>query len=96
MKKIIKFQTGELVTTARLAKSCEQEPKFNEQVLHSYMRYVKNDWGEMSVEDKQMNDDAVLNNNDRIFAAYETIKGKIYIITEADRSYTTILFANEY
>ena len=30
------------------------------------------------------------------FASYHTTHGKVYIITEADRSATTILFANEY
>lgn len=49
----------------------------------------------MDEEDKQMNDDALSTGN-RIFAAYHTCKGKIYIITEWDRSATTILFADEY
>ena len=43
-----------------------------------------------------MNDEAIKNGNDRILASYETSKGKIYIITENDRSATTILFTNEY
>lgn len=50
----------------------------------------------MCEEDKQMNDEAVRSGNNRILASYETSKGKIYIITEHDRSATTILFANEY
>lgn len=32
----------------------------------------------------------------RVLAHYETSKGGIYIITEADRSCTTILFCDEY
>ena len=43
-----------------------------------------------------MNDEAVRSGNNRILASYETSKGKIYIITEYDRSATTILFADEY
>ena len=35
-------------------------------------------------------------NGNRVLAAYNSTKGKIYIITEHDRSYTTLLFANEY
>ena len=50
----------------------------------------------MCEEDKQMNDEAIKSGNDRILAAYETSKGNIYIITEHDRSATTILFADEY
>lgn len=41
-------------------------------------------------------DAAVKNYNDRIVAKYKTSLGDIFIITECDRSYTTILFADEY
>jgi hypothetical protein len=50
----------------------------------------------MGKRDMQSNDDAVKTGNDRILAAYNTSEGKVYIITEWDRSYTTLLFANEY
>lgn len=43
-----------------------------------------------------MNYMAIENGNDRIFATYETSKWKIYIITEFNREYTTILFPEEY
>jgi len=33
---------------------------------------------------------------DRLFSSYETDFGKIYIITECDRSVTTILTPEEY
>jgi hypothetical protein len=45
--------------------------------------------------DKELNDLAV-KTGERILEAYETSKGKIWIITEWDRSATTILFPNEY
>ena len=47
-------------------------------------------------EGKETNDNALRNGNDRILAAYNTSEGKIYIITEHDLSYTTILFTHEY
>ena len=43
-----------------------------------------------------MNDDATKNGDDRIFARYNNEEGDIYIITEYDRSATTILFTYEY
>ena len=44
-----------------------------------------------------MNDKTVKNGDDRILAMYEDEKyGKIWIITERDRSATTILFPSEY
>ncbi len=48
---------------------------------------------------KDQNDAAVKNGNDRILAAYKNSgpkAWKIWIITEWDRSYTTILFPDEY
>lgn len=43
-----------------------------------------------------MNDDAVKNGDDRIFARYNNEEGDIYIITEWNREVTTILFPSEY
>lgn len=58
-------------------------------------RFTNADWGEMDPEDIEANNEA-LRNGERLFAAYETSEGKIWIITEADRSATTILFPDEY
>ena len=47
----------------------------------------------------QQNDNAVANGDDRILAAYKKKDGKawkIWIITEWDRSATTVLFPDEY
>lgn len=50
----------------------------------------------MCDEDKEMNDNALRTGTARVLAAYDTSEGRVYIITEQDRSYTTILFADEY
>ena len=52
--------------------------------------------GDLPNEDKRMNDSAIKNNDDRIVVRYNSEYGDIYIITEWDRSYTTILFTHEY
>ena len=49
----------------------------------------------MGEEDKAANEQALIEGN-RIMGAYQTCKGKIWIITEADRSATTVLFPDEY
>lgn len=52
----------------------------------------------MPEEDKAMNDQAV-SEGGRIFGAYRDAKHldwRIWIITEADRSVTTVLFPDEY
>ena len=56
---------------------------------------MNEDWGDLCDDDKQMNEDAI-RNNERLLASYVTSGGNIYIITERDRSYTTILLRSEY
>lgn len=58
-------------------------------------RYTKNDWGDLPDEDKEQNQFALENGN-RILAKYEFKQNPIYIITEWDRSSTTILLTEEY
>ena len=58
--------------------------------------YMACDWGDLAKGDKGLNDEAVKSGSDRILAAFPTSKGKIYIITEWNRKYTTVLFPNEY
>lgn len=59
-------------------------------------RHVSTDWGELSEEDVRENE-LSLREGFRLLSAYQTAKGqKIWIITEADRSATTILLPSEY
>jgi len=54
------------------------------------------DWGEISEDDAQENE-LSLKEGFRLLSAYRTVKGqKIWIITEADRSATTVLLPSEY
>lgn len=85
-----------LVCTRVIFDLMQEKPDFAKEIRQAYVRYLDRDWGELPEADKQMNDSAVKNGNERILAAYETSEGKVYIITEWDRSATTILFASEY
>jgi hypothetical protein len=59
-------------------------------------RHVNGDWGDVSDADKQENEVAVEQGN-RILSAYTTNAGdRIWVLTEADRSATTILLPREY
>ena len=59
-------------------------------------RHQAGDWGNLSDEDKKENEFSV-DKDLRIFSAYHTSKGeKIWVITEADRSVTTVLLPSEY
>ena len=59
------------------------------------LRHVSGDWGDLSAEDKAENDLSV-KEGFRILSAYETKAGKVWIITECDRSATTLLLPSEY
>jgi len=65
-------------------------------VTGSLKRHANGDWGDLDNEDKKENE-LSLKERLRLLSAYET-EGlpKIWIITEADRSATTILFPDEY
>ncbi len=59
-------------------------------------RHLSGDWGQLSTEDWQSNDNAVLDGT-RLISAYMASNGvKFWIITEADRSSTTALLPEEY
>ena len=59
-------------------------------------RHMSGDWGELSDDDIKENEFS-LANGFRLLSRYETAKGELlWIITEADRSATTILLPSEY
>ena len=59
-------------------------------------RHICGDWGEVDAEDQQANQDALLH-GERLLSAYRTsLNVRIWVITEADRSVTTILLPGEY
>jgi len=89
------FQLGQVVVTRTINNDIADNNKFAREVHESLSRYINCDWGDTHKDDKPLNDEAVAS-GERILAAYETSKGKIWIITEWDRSATTILYPDEY
>ncbi|KOO13342.1 type I restriction endonuclease subunit M [Vibrio xuii] len=64
--------------------------------LHIFlMRHQNGDWGDISTEDRIANDESTKDGG-RILSAYTLCSKKIWIITEADRSVTTVLLPSEY
>ena len=91
-----KFNLGKIMMSRGIADYIEGNTEYHCEILDYLKRYIHCDWGNLCNDDKIMNDLAVKNNDDRILASYNSSKGKIYIITEWDRSCTTILLAKEY
>jgi hypothetical protein len=58
-------------------------------------RHATGDWGELCAFDRRQNKIA-LRDGYRVLSSYETTAGRVWIITEADRSVTTILLPEEY
>lgn len=58
-------------------------------------RHSQGDWSEMSIDDQESNRAAVIEGN-RVFSAFAIRGRKFWVITEADRSSTTILLPEDY
>lgn len=90
-----KFGLGYITVTLKIAADMDEYSTFKEEIFQCVSMHSSGDWGIVCDEDKQINDDAVRNGG-RILSAYETSRGKIWIITESDRTVTTVLFPHEY
>jgi hypothetical protein len=91
----VKFPLGRVVWTKGINDCVAADALFARFVVESLKRHSSCDWGELSDEDKRENDFS-LDKHLRLFSAYQQDEWKIWIITEADRSTTTVLFPEEY
>lgn len=95
------FSGGQIRATKGILTEFQDDPEF----LHQYLdRHFSGDWGDMSEDDMERNDEALFDGS-RIFSAYELdchlYQGRIWIITEAEnsdgkRERTTVLLPSEY
>ena len=83
------FDLGQTLATPGALKALEVNSIDYSTLLN---RHITGDWGE---EDKQANDNALKHDN-RLFSAYIVNGVKFWVITESDRSVTTILLPEEY
>lgn len=87
------FPLGQLAATPGALEALQEASQSPADFLR---RHAAGDWGEVSAEDKALNDQALLD-GDRLLSAYRTSRGtKVWVITESDRSVTTILLPQEY
>lgn len=93
MKTKVKFPLGQIVATPGAIEALNEAGQTPMEFLE---RHKAGDWGDLSADDKKENDRAVIH-GDRILSAYHTNEGeKIWIVTEWDRSVTTLLLPEEY
>jgi hypothetical protein len=88
---------GRLVVTRGVNDSIADSAAFAKDVCEALGRFVAGDWGNVDPEDRAENDRALLAGN-RLLGSYRAgqAQEKIWVITEADRSVTTVLFPDEY
>lgn len=88
-----KFPLGQILMTPRAIEALHAN---NQLPIDFIKRHIKGDWGEICPCDSEANEQA-LEYGSRILSSYLLKdKTKIWIITEADRSATTILLPSEY
>lgn len=90
------IQTSFALGILTMSQGIKHETRKGFNPLPYIQRHASCDWGDLCAQDKNLNDLALMDGDSRIFSAYETPHGKIWIITEYDRSYTTVLFPSEY
>ena len=88
-----RFSLGRLFLTPGAIEALEESGQQPIDFLH---RHQSGDWGDLGKEDKRENEFSV-SRALRILSKYHTVNGEaLYVITESDRSATTILKPEEY
>ena len=87
------FPLGQIVATPG---AIDALARANQQPQDFLARHVAGDWGEVGREDQDENEYS-LQHGFRLLSSYRTAVGeKLWLITEADRSATTLLLPDEY
>jgi hypothetical protein len=87
-----RFRLGRIVATRGVLKHLERHGIAADPYLR---QHVRGEWGDVPPEDAKANERAV-EHGARILSAYDLAGKRVWIITEADRSATTLLFPSEY
>lgn len=88
-----KFSLGQIVATPGAIEVMQESGQTADFFLDQHRA---GNWGIVDAEDWSLNDQALVD-GDRLLSAYMTLKGvKLWIITEHDRSVTTILLPSDY
>ena len=86
------FELGTVVATPGALQCCKH---YHISPVTLIARHANGDWGELCASDIQANVDALAFDG-RVLSSYVIDGKKLYVITEWDRSATTLLLASEY
>ena len=96
-----KFDLGMVYMTRHVLEAATANPVFTEFIWRCMSRHANGDWGDLCEEDKKANNDALTHGNDQLLSSFTiplqqpNLPEKLWIITEWDRSCTTVLFPFE-
>jgi len=91
VRTVPKFSPGQILITTNA-----QEQLNPSEVQQAIRRHLAGDWGDCEPEDAAANEDA-LGHGERLLSVYHTAeKVRFWLITEADRSATTVLLPEDY
>ena len=85
-----KFSLGQIVMTANA--NAQLAPATVQEALN---RHAAGDWGDVCPDDAKLNEEA-LKEGDRLSSVYGLKDRQFWIITEADRTVTTVLMPEDY
>jgi hypothetical protein len=88
---VAKFRLGKIVSTPNALEQLTQDD-----ILRAIGRHQAGDWGDVSEDDRAQNELA-LTQGLRLWSVYHAANGlKFWLITEANRSVTTVLMPEDY
>ena len=90
-----KVLLGKVMATSGIKDYVGNDIPRNIALRNVLIRHANGDWGDVCEEDHTANDIALIQGN-RVLSSYTLADRKVWIITEADRSATTVLFPEEY
>lgn len=89
--KSVYISIGKLLITADAHSLLDEQS-----ITDCLRRHIKGDWGDLEPQDKKTNDLAVETGESIVSAYHDTRGKKFYIVTDADRSMTTVLLPEDY
>lgn len=86
------FTLGQVLVTPSVSEALDHDLPLLFSLLD---RHARKDWGNVCSEDSEANEQALIF-GDRLFSAYDLPACTVWVLTEADRSATTVMLPCDY
>lgn len=92
---MVEVTLGQVMMTKGISGALKHDCAFRPFINNCLQRHKLGDWGDLSEEDKAQNNEALLDSAQLLSAYQYTDDIRIWIVTEADRTVTTVLLPEE-